>query len=218
MDSPPADVEAARAFESARAILPWMVEIRRDLHRHPELGLAEHRTSKRVGEILDELGIEHTAIAGTGVLGWISTGRGRRWRCGGPRRLPLHDAKDAPYRRRSTARCTPAATTSTPRCCSAPRSSPSGGEMPGMVKLFFQPAEETVGGAQLMIAEGGSTTRASRNLRSARRPDDRRRPRRRALRPAQRVLRQRRHHRPRPLRARRLPADGVDAIVVAAQV
>ena len=35
------DPSAAALLEEADAILPWMVEIRRDLHRHPELGLDE---------------------------------------------------------------------------------------------------------------------------------------------------------------------------------
>ena len=37
---------------AAREILPWMIEIRRDVHQHPELGLEEHRTSERVQQLL----------------------------------------------------------------------------------------------------------------------------------------------------------------------
>ena len=63
---------AARLLAAARAILPWLVEIRRDLHQHPELGLEEHRTSGRVQELLDGLGIEHVdGLGGTGVLGQL---------------------------------------------------------------------------------------------------------------------------------------------------
>lgn len=67
--------EAAALLAAAREILPWMVEIRRDLHRHPELGLEEHRTASRIQAWLDELGIEHVdGLAGTGVLGVIRGG------------------------------------------------------------------------------------------------------------------------------------------------
>ncbi len=55
------------------AVLPQVTEIRHDLHRHPELGYQEIRTSGRVAELLSEWGIEHaTGLArGTGVLGYL---------------------------------------------------------------------------------------------------------------------------------------------------
>ena len=51
-------------------ILPSLIEIRHDLHAHPELGFEETRTSRVVCEQLDQLGIEYrNALAGsTGVL------------------------------------------------------------------------------------------------------------------------------------------------------
>lgn len=49
-------------FERVRAI-------RRDLHAHPELSWQEHRTARRVAEVLDELKIPYTrGVAGTGVV------------------------------------------------------------------------------------------------------------------------------------------------------
>ena len=72
------DPAAAEILAAARRILPWMIEIRRDLHRHPELGLDEHRTSRRVQELLDGEGVEYRAgLAGTGVLGVLGGGHGR---------------------------------------------------------------------------------------------------------------------------------------------
>ena len=63
---------AEEILAAARQILPWMTDIRRDLHQHPELGLEEHRTAKQVQQKLDELGIEHVdGLAQTGVLGII---------------------------------------------------------------------------------------------------------------------------------------------------
>ena len=152
------DPSAAALLDEARAILPWMVETRRDLHRHPELGLEEHRTAARVGELLDELGIQHHSSAGTGVVGLIAG------RDAGPAvalradldALPLEDGKDVPYRSRVPGKmhaCGHDVHTTillgAARLLAARRA-----ELARPVKLIFQPAEETVGGAQLMIDEG----------------------------------------------------------------
>jgi amidohydrolase len=144
---------------AARALLPWMMEIRRDLHRHPELGLEEHRTAGRVQTLLDELGIEHRdGIAQTGVLGTI------RGAAPGPcvalradlDALPLHDAKDVPYRSQVPGRMHACGhdVHTTILLGAARLLAERRGELAGTVKLLFQPAEETVGGARLMIAEG----------------------------------------------------------------
>ncbi len=47
-------------------------EIRRDIHRHPELSFRETRTAEVVSRELERLGITHeTGVAGTGVVGEI---------------------------------------------------------------------------------------------------------------------------------------------------
>jgi amidohydrolase len=152
-------VNAAQILNSAREILPWMVEIRRDLHRHPELGLEEHRTAGRVQTILDELGIEHRdGIGGTGVLGWLpgpENGRTVALRADLDA-LPIQDAKDVPYKSQVPGKmhaCGHDVHTTVllgaARLLAGMRDA-----LPGTVKLLFQPAEETVGGAQLLIAAG----------------------------------------------------------------
>ncbi len=166
MDSSPSpgvasepDHSAAALLDEARAMLPWMVDIRRDLHRHPELGLEEHRTSARVCALLDELGIAHRAgLAGTGVVGLIP---GREDRAAVALRadldaLPLQDAKQTPYRSEVAGKmhaCGHDVHTTillgAARLLAARRE-----ELAGPVKLIFQPAEETVGGAKLLIEEG----------------------------------------------------------------
>ncbi|HEX2251978.1 MAG TPA: M20 family metallopeptidase [Thermoanaerobaculia bacterium] len=145
---------------AAREALPWMVEIRRDLHQHPELGLEEHRTAARVQALLDELGIEHRdAVAVTGVVGTV------RGAAPGPvvalradlDALPLQDGKQhAPYRSRVPGRMHAcghdlhtAVLLGAARLLAA-----RAGELTGTVKLLFQPAEETVGGARMMVEEG----------------------------------------------------------------
>src|SRR5678815_1033843 len=56
-------------------LLADLVALRRDLHAHPELAFAEHRTAGIVAGALRELGLEvHEGIAGTGVVGVLSHG------------------------------------------------------------------------------------------------------------------------------------------------
>lgn len=45
-----------------------MVAVRRDLHRHPELGWETERTAQRIEAELDRLGIAHRRLRGTGVV------------------------------------------------------------------------------------------------------------------------------------------------------
>ena len=57
--------------------------------------------------------------------------------------------------RKTRARCTRAATTATPRCCSAPRARwRSGATSTAPPYFIFQPAEENEGGGRVMVAEG----------------------------------------------------------------
>ncbi len=52
---------------------------RRDIHRHPELGFEEHRTSEQVAELLTSFGIEvHKNFGRTGVVGVLKAGTSQR--------------------------------------------------------------------------------------------------------------------------------------------
>ena len=48
--------------------------LRRDLHRIPEEGLKEFKTSQYIKDYLTGLGLEYEEIAGTGVLCYIDVG------------------------------------------------------------------------------------------------------------------------------------------------
>jgi amidohydrolase len=136
-----------------------MIEVRRDLHQHPELGLEEHRTSATIQGLLDEMGIEHVdGLGGTGVLGLIrGTGSGKVVALRGDMdALPIQDAKDVTYSSKIPGKmhaCGHDVHTTVllgaARLLQKNRTSFS-----GTVKLLFQPAEETVGGAKLLIAAG----------------------------------------------------------------
>ena len=50
-----------------------LIDLRHDLHAHPELGYAETRTCATICEMLSDAGVEHRAglAGGTGVLAWL---------------------------------------------------------------------------------------------------------------------------------------------------
>ncbi|MEM7349999.1 MAG: M20 family metallopeptidase [Acidobacteriota bacterium] len=161
VDTSPARL-AGEIFAAAREILPWLVEIRRDLHRHPELGLEEHRTAARVQALLDEMDIEHQdGIGGTGVVGFLrGRGEGAAERVVALRAdldaLPIQDAKDVPYKSQQAGKMHACGHDVHTTCLlgAARLLTDLREDLPGTVRLFFQPAEETVGGAQLLIEAG----------------------------------------------------------------
>jgi amidohydrolase len=140
--------------------LESLVELRRDFHRHPELGFQEHRTARIIAERLETAGLEvHTGIGGetavVGILRGDHPGRTIAWRADIDA-LPLMEQFEAPF------------TSSTPgvmHACghdghtaigitlaeilSARRSG-----IPGTAVFIFQPGEEVLGGAKSMIEAG----------------------------------------------------------------
>ena len=141
------------------------VEIRRDLHMHPELSEHEVRTAEKISGYLSRWGIEHRCgVAGNGIVAWIE---GRKppqgdllFRGVGIRAdmdaLPVKELADVPFR---------SVNEGVMHACghdihtavalgSARILKEMESEFSGAVKFFFQPSEETVGGAERMIAEG----------------------------------------------------------------
>src|SRR5690606_31150564 len=54
-----------------KQLFPKIVEIRRHLHRYPELSFQEYKTSAYVQKQLAELGIPFKVVAGTGIVALI---------------------------------------------------------------------------------------------------------------------------------------------------
>ena len=66
-------------LQAMRNQAPEFVGLRRDLHRHPELGLAEVRTSQVIADCLQAWGYEvHRGLATTGVVGTLRRGLGSK--------------------------------------------------------------------------------------------------------------------------------------------
>jgi len=82
-------------------LFPTLVDIRRDLHMHPELGFQEVRTPKMIAEYLQDLGIDvRTEVGGRGVVGTLKGGKAGKTIAlrADFDALPIHDEKDVPYR------------------------------------------------------------------------------------------------------------------------
>jgi amidohydrolase len=136
-----------------------MLALRRDFHRHAELSLQEHRTAEVIAERLSAAGLEvRTGIAGTGVLGVLrgdKPGRTVAWRADIDA-LPLDEIPDLPFKSVNAGAMHAcghdghtAIAITLAELLAARRA-----ELPGTAVFIFQPAEETFGGAEPMIAAG----------------------------------------------------------------
>ena len=101
--------------------------IRHDIHAHPEIAFEEVRTSALVAELLTSWGIEvHRGLGKTGLVGVLKGTGGTGTRAIGLRAdmdaLPMPSTTSLPTHRPTRAACTVAATTATPPCCWARRS------------------------------------------------------------------------------------------------
>jgi len=137
-----------------------LVAIRRDIHAHPEMGLEEHRTAARVATFLEAQGIEvHTGVGKTGVVGVLHGRDGPNGRSIGLRAdmdcLPM--IEDNPFAHRSSYHGFMHACGHdghTTMLLGAARYLAQTRAFAGTVYLYFQPAEEGLGGAQHMIDDG----------------------------------------------------------------
>ena len=46
----------------------WLINVRRDLHKTPELGLKEFKTKEKIKKYLDEIGISYTEYKNTTAI------------------------------------------------------------------------------------------------------------------------------------------------------
>jgi amidohydrolase len=145
--------------EEALALFSYTRDLRRDLHRHPELGFREFYTAGRIALELEKLGLEvHKGVAGTGVVALIEGEKP------GAVVLARFDMDALPVQEETGLDFSSqnpvvmhacghdghvAVGLTVARLLAAHRD-----ELWGGVKLVFQPAEEGLGGAEGMIAAG----------------------------------------------------------------
>lgn len=136
----------------------YVIQMRREFHQYPEVSMEEFRTSKRVKEELDKMGIPYESVAGTGVVAKIegkNPGKTVALRADMDA-LAVNEEADVEYKSKvcglmhacghdgHTAMLLGAA-----KVLNEVRY-----EINGTVKLLFQPGEEVAKGAKSMIADG----------------------------------------------------------------
>lgn len=143
----------------AQELFPYNQQLRRDFHRHPELGFQEVRTAGIVARDLTELGLEvSTGIGKTGVVATLEGSRP------GPVLLVRFDMDALPIQEETGAEYA-SETPGVMHACGHDGHTAIGltvakmleahkDELGGTVKLVFQPAEEGLGGAEAMVADG----------------------------------------------------------------
>ena len=145
--------------EEVLGMKDWLVEIRRKIHRHPELGFEEIETSQLVSEYLEKFGFRvDKGLAKTGIVGLLEgkdPGKTVAIRADMDA-LPMEEANPVSYASRVKGKM---------HACGhdghvaillgvAKFFSSKRGQVKGNIKWIFQPAEEGGGGGKIMVEEG----------------------------------------------------------------
>lgn len=145
--------------QEASSLYDELVRVRRDLHRHPELGFQETRTAALVAESLTGLGLEvQTGVGQTGVVALLEGAHP------GPTVLLRFDMDALPIHEESTHDYV-STNPGVMHACGHDGHVAMGlglaqifarhqGRMAGALKFLFQPAEEGLGGALAVMAGG----------------------------------------------------------------
>ena len=142
------------------ATAPALEAIFEDLHAHPELGFEETRTAGIVAKRLREIGVDevHEGVGGTGVVGVVrGTGGGNR--CVGLRAdmdaLPIQEVTGLSYASQTDGKMHACGHDGhTTMLLGAAEYLARTRNFDGTAVLIFQPAEEGLGGARRMLADG----------------------------------------------------------------
>ncbi len=141
-----------------------VVALRRDLHANPELAYHEKRTTGVIVEQLRRLGLDpQVQPAGTGVVCDIGTGAGALIALRADiDALPLRDEKDVSYRSTVDGVCHGCGHDAHTAILLGAAAELVAADLPGRVRLVFQPAEETVPGGALSVLASGALEDVSR--------------------------------------------------------
>lgn len=155
----PLDINLSSIRAEIQALQPQIVEWRRNIHQYPELGFKEQLTAKFISQKLQEWGIEHeTGIAHTGIVAIIpgkAPGKVLAIRADIDA-LPIQEQNEVSYRSQHDGvmhACGHDGHTAI-ALGTAYYLSQHKGDFAGTVKIIFQPAEESPGGAKPMIEAG----------------------------------------------------------------
>lgn len=145
-------------LQEAKALLPKLQEVRRDLHSHPELGFDLPYTKELVINELRRIGLEPCEMGKSGIVAMVGTGKEER--CillrADMDALPLCEEAEVAYKSQNPGKM---------HACghdmhtamllgAAKLLKDHEEEIPGRIKLLFQPAEEIFQGSKDMIDSG----------------------------------------------------------------
>ena len=144
--------------EKAKIDIDEFIQIRRDIHQHPEIAFNEFRTSDLVAEKLKSWGYQvYRNIGGTGLVGKLQVGKGKK--SIGIRAdmdaLPIHEQNNLGWASKIPGMmhaCGHDGHTAT--LLAAAKVIAQKKNFSGTLNLIFQPAEEGGGGALKMMADG----------------------------------------------------------------
>jgi len=146
---------ASRAKRLATDLVAW----RRHIHMNPEPSMQEHQTAAFVVDRLREIGVD-SVRPGVGRTGVVALIRGRGRKAVGLRAdmdaLELEEANEVPYRSKRPGLMHGCGHDAHVACLlgAAALLHEMRDQLPGSVKLIFQPGEEGAGGARYMIEDG----------------------------------------------------------------
>lgn len=147
-----------KTIKAIEAYQNEMTAWRRDIHAHPEIAFEEHRTAGIVAAKLESFGLTvTTGIAGTGVVGTLTRGRGNR--SIGLRAdldaLPILETNEFEHKSKHQGMMHACGHDGhTCMLLGAAKYLAESGEFEGTVHFIFQPAEENEGGGRAMIEDG----------------------------------------------------------------
>ena len=154
-------------LQRAQALSDILIDLRRDIHRHPELGFQEHHTAQLIARRLAELEIvTHTGVAKTGVIADLApagvTGPTIALRADMDA-LPIQEGDDVPYASEIHGVMHACGHDVHVACLLGAAQllaeEAAAGRLPGRVRFLFQPSEESqveegLSGAMRMVGEG----------------------------------------------------------------
>jgi hippurate hydrolase len=154
----PSDAFLHPKLQALQSHADEFIAVRRDIHRHPEMGYKEYRTSDLVAQQLTAWGYQVTrGLGGTGLVGQLKKGTGER--SIGIRAdmdaLPIDEATGLSY-----ASCNVGIMHAcghdghTAMLLAAAKHLAQHGQFSGTLNVIFQPAEEGLGGAKKMMEDG----------------------------------------------------------------
>ena len=147
-------------FTKAKEIQDQMVAWRRDIHKHPELGFEEKRTSALIAEVMGGLGFRvRTAVGKTGVVAELGQGIPVVAIRADMDALPIQEANEVAYKSIHEGVMHACGHDAHVAMALGTATLLSGEDFPGTVRFLFQPSEETedeegISGAPRMIADG----------------------------------------------------------------